>query len=133
MVLSLMDLPVRLHGLRPFVVSQSVSTIVPNGRYHLMVRQRGTASSCGWFRPLTPASPLAEVAVAGVPLPEDAVNFGDKIALLDMEVPETELTPGGQLDVTLTWQAVATDIAGNVLVRNCRTEVVNPGRGGGAP
>lgn len=44
----------------------------------------------------------------------------------------TVLDSGGVGDI-LTWRAVATDIAGNVLVRNCRTEVVNPGRGGGAP
>ena len=36
-----------------------------------------------------------------------AINFDDKIALLEIDLPQTELTPGGQLPVTLTWQSLA--------------------------
>ena len=50
---------------------------------------------------------MGEVEISGVPLPEGAVNFDDKIALLDIEVPDNQLQPGGQFPVTLTWQALA--------------------------
>ena len=44
---------------------------------------------------------------SGAPLPEGAVNFADRIALLDVTVDAARLTPGGQLPVTLTWQGLA--------------------------
>jgi hypothetical protein len=50
---------------------------------------------------------LGEVAVAGVPLPEGATNFGDLIGLLEVTLPQTPLRPGGELELTLQWQALA--------------------------
>jgi hypothetical protein len=50
---------------------------------------------------------LTEITIDGVPLPANATNFDDKIALLDIAVPETILTPGGLFDVTFTWQSLA--------------------------
>ena len=56
---------------------------------------------------LTTTGPLlGEVVVSGVPLPEGATNFEDKIALLAVNLPDSVLQPGGLLDVTLTWQAL---------------------------
>lgn len=50
---------------------------------------------------------LADITIDGVPLPADATNFDDKIALLETTIPETGLIPGGLFDVTFTWQALA--------------------------
>lgn len=61
---------------------------------------------CGWLAPSPGRCLLAEVEVSGVPLPEGATNFGDQIALLDVEVAGTALQPGGLLPVTLTWQGL---------------------------
>jgi len=62
---------------------------------------------CGWLRGPTTGCVVAELEVSGAPLPEGAVNFADKIALLDVAVDAARLTPGGQLPVTLTWQGLA--------------------------
>ncbi len=59
------------------------------------------------MRPVTTFCVVGEVTVSGVPLPEGATNFEDKIALLDVALPDMTLSPGGLLDVTLTWQALA--------------------------
>lgn len=50
---------------------------------------------------------VAEIAISGAPLPEGATNFNDRIALLGVELAPGNLTPGGQLPVTLTWQGLA--------------------------
>jgi hypothetical protein len=42
-----------------------------------------------------------------VPLPADAANFDDKIALLDIDLPSRQLIPGGTLPVQLRWQGLA--------------------------
>lgn len=36
-----------------------------------------------------------------------AINYDDKIALLDVALADTTLQPGGQLALTLQWQALA--------------------------
>ena len=40
-------------------------------------------------------------------LPPDATNFDDKIALLGVDLGQTELVAGTELPVTLTWQSLA--------------------------
>jgi hypothetical protein len=50
--------------------------------------------------------PLGEVSVAGAPLPAGAVNFADLIALLEIELVDSVLKPGGNLEVTLVWRAL---------------------------
>lgn len=78
-----------------------------NGRYQLSVTHpQGT--TCGWLRPSSLSCPLGIVTVDGAPLPPGATNFEDKIALLDIAIPDVTLQPGGQLNVTLTWQSLAT-------------------------
>jgi hypothetical protein len=65
---------------------------------------------CGWslnpFAPPVAHCPLGQIPLSGVPIPPQATNFGDQIALLTVEPTSTLLTPGGELSVTLTWQAV---------------------------
>jgi len=68
----------------------------------------GTLSAvCGWLARPTTGCVAAEVEVSGAALPEGAVNFGDKLALLDVGLPSEGLTSGGQLPVTITWQGLA--------------------------
>ena len=90
-----------------FVHSATVTTGEDAGPYALVARHPEGVARCGWLAPLSRGCVLGEATVSGVPLPEGATNFGDKIALLDVEVPETTLEPGGQLRVNLTWQALA--------------------------
>lgn len=109
-------LPLPLPGLAPetavstnqtFTRLQTVTTPLQNGRYQLVAQQPDGEAQCGWMRPVTSYCVLGELWVDGVPLPTDAVNFEDKIALLNVAMPSSELQPGGLLDVTMTWQALA--------------------------
>ncbi|MCC6607146.1 MAG: DUF2723 domain-containing protein [Anaerolineae bacterium] len=89
-----------------FMRQAFVETPAVNGRYQLIAEPVSGQAQCGWMRPVTNFCVVGEVVVSGVPLPEGATNFEDKIALLDVDVPEMTLSPGGLLDVTLTWQAL---------------------------
>lgn len=91
----------------PFVASSTLETDLPNGRYQLIVRHPESAAACSWFARPTDGCVVGEIEISGVALPPSATNFADKIALIDIELPQTELQPGGLLDVTLTWQALA--------------------------
>ncbi|MCA9961202.1 MAG: hypothetical protein KC443_19310, partial [Anaerolineales bacterium] len=93
-------------NLSPFATTLSLDTDMGNGRYAL-VAQTDSAARCGWLRPLSSGCVLGEVTVNGAPLPAGATNFDDKIALLDVAIPDTRLQPGGLLHLTLTWQALA--------------------------
>ncbi len=76
-------------------------------RYRVLASADGAPARCGWLQPESAACPAGEVWVRPLDIPAGAVNFGDQIALLGLEVPETTLTPGGQLAVEVTWQALA--------------------------
>lgn len=65
------------------------------------------ASYCGWFSFRKEGCVLGEVAISGVALPETAVNYNDQIALLNLDIPSQQLTPGGTFDLTLHWTALA--------------------------
>jgi hypothetical protein len=65
------------------------------------------AAVCGWLRRPTTGCVVAETAIGGAPLPEGTVNYDDKIALLEIAMESDRLEPGGQLPVTITWQALA--------------------------
>ncbi len=67
----------------------------------------GLESVCGWLARPTTGCVVAEIDVSGVPLPESATNFDDKIALLDVAVDWSRFAPGGQLPVTITWQGLS--------------------------
>lgn len=72
------------------------------------VEARGaTAVRCGWLQPPASHCPVGSITVSGVPLPPDAINFDDKIALLSLAIPQTTLTPGTFLPVSVQWQALA--------------------------
>lgn len=108
--------PLPLPGLAPqtavatgqtFTYHDEVTTPAQNGRYQLTVIDPSGQAQCGWMQPVTSFCLLGEVVVSGVPLPEGATNFEDKIALLAVNLPDSTLQPGGLLDLTLTWQALA--------------------------
>ena len=84
-----------------------VDTNLPNGRYQLISRDPQAASICGWLASPTSGCILGKVTVSGISLPEDAANFDDKIALLDIDLPQEPLQPGGLLPVQLRWQGLA--------------------------
>ncbi|GAB4266237.1 MAG: hypothetical protein Kow0080_07340 [Candidatus Promineifilaceae bacterium] len=91
---------------QPFVWAAEVEVPVTNGRYYLLAAIPGETAVCGWLQAPTNACSLGQITVSGIPLPPDATNFDDKIALLHIDLPQNTLTPGGQLPVTLTWQAL---------------------------
>lgn len=76
------------------------------GQYDLFAYYPGQEAICGWLAFRSSGCILSQVQVTGVPLPEGATNFEDKIALLSIEMPESQLQPGGQLSLYLTWQAI---------------------------
>ncbi len=76
------------------------------GHFDLIARYPGQQAICGWLAFRSPGCSLSQVEITGVPLPEGATNFDDKIALLSIEIPEIQLQPGGQLPLNLTWQAI---------------------------
>ncbi len=109
-------LPLPQPGLAPdtavtanhtFTRQETVSTPLANGRYQLLAESADGQSQCGWMRPVTNFCVVGQVVVSGVPLPEGATNFEDKIGLLNVTLPTMTLQPGGLLDLTLTWQALA--------------------------
>jgi hypothetical protein len=59
------------------------------------------------MRPWATSCKVGEVVVSGAAVPEGATNFGDQIALLDVQLDPPTLVPGGQQNVTVQWQALA--------------------------
>jgi hypothetical protein len=59
------------------------------------------------MKPVGDACRLGQVEVSGVPLPAGATNFDDKIALLSASLTGSDPRAGGELAVTLDWQALA--------------------------
>ena len=92
---------------RPFAWSATLDTDLPPGTYQIVARAPDSGARCGWLRPSRAGCVVGEVTISGAPLPPGATNFGDKIALLQVAVSSMTLTPGGQLGVDLTWQALA--------------------------
>jgi hypothetical protein len=85
----------------------ALDTDLPNGRYTVAVRASQGTLSCGWWQTNRPYCPLGTIDISGVPIPAGATNYGDKIALLDVTIPETQLQPGGLFELSLQWQALA--------------------------
>ncbi len=92
---------------QPFAWQQNLTAPWPAGDYPLLAQHPGHTARCGWLRRPTTACVLGTLTVSGQPLPPGAVNFNDQIALLDAQAIPHDLTPGGQLEVNLTWQALA--------------------------
>ena len=85
-----------------------ITWVVQPGPHALVAYAMGDhAAVCGWMRQPTTGCVVAEVEVSGAALPEGAVSFDDKIALLDVSLEPASLAPGGQLAVTITWQGLA--------------------------
>jgi hypothetical protein len=79
---------------------------LPNGRYQLVASSTIGEAYCGWLSGRSKGCSVGEVEVGGVPLPGGAVNFGDLFALLEAEIPDPVLRPGGQLHLTLSWMGL---------------------------
>ena len=108
--------PLPLPGLAPdtavpanvtFTRLKQINAPNVSGVYQLSAQDPLGMAHCGWMRPVTSFCLLGEIAISGVPLPPGATNFEDKIALLDVSLPTMTLQPGGVLDLTLSWQALA--------------------------
>jgi hypothetical protein len=91
----------------PFIWTTHLDTDLTPGRYQILVTYPGAPAVCGWMASNSAGCILGEVDISGVPLPDEATNFEDKIALLSVEIAQTELRPGSQLAVDLNWQALA--------------------------
>ncbi|MGF1507000.1 MAG: DUF2723 domain-containing protein [Anaerolineae bacterium] len=63
----------------------------------------GTPMRCGWLRPFSSGCLLGETDVFTGGL----ANNDNAIALQAVDFPEGELQPGGELPVTLTWEALS--------------------------
>ncbi len=90
----------------PYLWAAEVEVGEENGRYRLIASQ-GDGVVCGWMQLQTEGCVLGEVEISGVPIPEGAVNFDDKIALLHVDLADSALQSGGQLTVTLNWQSLS--------------------------
>ena len=78
----------------------------PRGVYRLEGFVPGGPGRCGWLRPAAVRCVVGEVVVDGIAIPEEAINFGDQIALLGVELVNTEVVPGGHLELTAEWLAL---------------------------
>ncbi len=88
----------------PFVeVVDAATEGLENGRYPLTLSAPDI--SCGWMRTETECL-IGTIEISGVRLPADAINYDDKIGLLDIDLPPAVPTTGG-LPITLHWQALA--------------------------
>ncbi len=93
--------------LSRYVWMASLDTDLPIGPYDLFASQPGIQSYCGWFSRPAAGCVLGQVEVSGVPLPEGAINFEDKIGLLSVDIPDPVLLPGSELVVDLSWLTLA--------------------------
>jgi hypothetical protein len=91
--------------LAPPLTSFSLPAPAENGDYSLILA--GADLRCGWWTRMRTSCPLAELAVQGAMVPAGAANFEDLIALLATDIPAMNLQAGGELEVNLTWQALA--------------------------
>jgi len=89
------------------------NTDLPAGTYQLLAQpncgdaDECAAVRCGWMTRPQISCVIGQIEISGVPLPEGATNYNDLIALLNVELPDTTLQPGGSLAVNLQWQALA--------------------------
>jgi hypothetical protein len=90
-----------------YFAAYSLDAHLPPGTYEFEVSYPSGNARCGWMARPSSGCILGTVTVGGVVVPDGAVNFADKIALLSAELDESELQPGGMLDLDLIWQALA--------------------------
>ncbi|MEM7332335.1 MAG: DUF2723 domain-containing protein [Chloroflexota bacterium] len=85
---------------------KTIDSDVVNGRYQLVISAQNSAQ-CGWLRPRSANCAVGDIEVSGIPIPENAINFEDKIALIETNIDSFSLRPGGQLNLTFTWQQLS--------------------------
>ena len=92
----------------PFVTLVEMGTDgVENGRYPITIAANAASATCGWMRVKMDSCTIGEVEISGVHLPANAINYDDKIALLAIDLPDELPSAGGQLPLTLHWQALS--------------------------
>jgi hypothetical protein len=77
------------------------------GFYDVLVYYPGEKSRCGWLGLKASSCSVGQIEVSGVPLPGDARNFQDQIALMAIDLPSDELIPGSLFSLNLQWLAMA--------------------------
>ena len=88
-----------------FSYATELDTGTANGRVPVWIQH--PSAVCGWLQRSTDGCVLGMVDVSEGLLPQGAINFEDKVALLDVDIPDKQLAPGDRLLVTLTWQGLA--------------------------
>ncbi len=63
---------------------------------------------CAWLQLLTESCPLASIRLAGTADRGQAVNFADRILLTEYSLLTEMVSPGGQVRVSVEWQALQT-------------------------
>jgi hypothetical protein len=107
--LSMKDSSTKSGQNEPFIHSTVLTAPERPGLYDIVVSYPGQEARCGWLARETDGCAAGSIEIAGLPLPAGAFNFDDTIALISVDIPEGELSPGGQLGVNLQWQGL-TDI-----------------------
>jgi hypothetical protein len=90
---------------------------------HLRWEVLGDSLRCGWFQPRREVCVIGEVERPTLPADEMLANFGQQIALTDIDFPTGALEPGQAVDITLRWQALQ-PIEGNYTVT---VQLLGPG------
>ena len=101
------DVPPAVTGGTPqqaFAYATELDTGTAKGRVPVWIQYPNAL--CGWLQRRTEGCVLGMVDVSEGPLRQGATNFEDKAALLDVDIPNKDLKPGGRLSLTLTWQGL---------------------------
>lgn len=65
-------------------------------------------SKQGIYQVVVDEQQIATVVVKGIALSADAVNYDDKIALLDVNFSTVNIIPNGSIEIEIDWQALTT-------------------------
>jgi hypothetical protein len=65
----------------------------------------GAPAQCGWLQPMTETCALTTLQVSGEAIGAGAFNFGNLLWLRQAQIETPRAAPGGQVRVTLDWQA----------------------------
>ena len=99
--------PAAAPATQPLFYATAVDADLPPGPYRLLSEDPAAGAICSWLARPSATCDLGQVIISGAPLPPGATNFDDKIALLELVIPDKLLRPGGTLAVTLLWQGLA--------------------------
>lgn len=90
------------------VYSQALEAPAQTGPHVVIALPEGELRAiCHWLAWPTTGCIVGQSDIRGAPLTEGAVNFDDRLALLDVELPRPVIEPGGRLPVDITWQGLS--------------------------